>query len=429
MAPKGVTRTGEAYCLSCYQIVARDEPKCPACGADFTEELKAFSCPKCQTIMVLGSQQCPNCGLKFKVKTLRPSAPKEDEKLLMKLIEWGGKAPPEPESPQEAPEPAPPPPPIPTNQPQTAPASEEQLRKFTELRESIKDLMNNRSEMLARMEKRIAEEKTRLADIASMDPESASAEQVEAEIMSLAAEMADITMLQAHMDALSDEISTLMESVQVSDAAKERGLAAKALKKKLESQEKELVELREKEALLRNREEMVDRKIQGYAHKKKQLDDQEEELKLTLMKLEAERAELERLNTISRAARTEAEREQANVQWKAEQKRLHDRLLVIHSKILPQKREGELTEQDAKADEADLEKTISSMEEKISALIAEKVELQKKATEAVEVEEDLRRLLRVLDQMLGQLPEEAIDRFSKSADFPIYERMLDRFKI
>ena len=425
MASKGVTRTGEAYCLACYQPVERAETKCPECDADLAEEVKAFSCPKCQTIMVLGSPQCPNCGLKFKIKTLRPRSPAEDDKLLMKLIEWSGKPQPAP-APQgeaqgpkaEAPPEGPP-----------APASEEQLKKFSELRESIKDLMDNRSEMLARMERRISEEKIRLAQISAMDPKSATAEQVEAEIMSLASEMADITMLQAHMDALSDEISTLMESVQVSDAAKERGLAAKALKKKLEAKEKELTELKEKEAQLRSREEMVDRKIQGYAHKKKQLDDQEEELKLTLTKLEAERAELERLNSISQAARTEAEREKAKAEWRDEQVKLHARLKALHSKVAPDAKEGELTEQEASSDEVDLEKAIGALEEHIGALIAEKADLQIKMSEATSVDDDLRKLLRVLDQMLGQLPEEAIDRFSRSGEFALYERMLDRYKI
>jgi len=37
--------------------------------------------------------------------------------------------------------------------------------------------------------------------------------------------------------------------------------------------------------------------------------------------------------------------------------------------------------------------------------------------------------LKVLDQMLGQLPEELIDKFSKSGEFALYERVLDKFKI
>jgi hypothetical protein len=72
---------------------------------------------------------------------------------------------------------------------------------------------------------------------------------------------------------------------------------------------------------------------------------------------------------------------------------------------------------------------ISHIEEQISSLIMEKIEVQTKMQEASMVDDDLKKLLKVLDQMLGQLPEDAIDRFSKSEDFALYERVLDRFKI
>ena len=45
------------------------------------------------------------------------------------------------------------------------------------------------------------------------------------------------------------------------------------------------------------------------------------------------------------------------------------------------------------------------------------------------MDDDLKRLLKVLDQMLGQLPEDVIERFSKSDEFAVYERILDRFKV
>jgi hypothetical protein len=72
---------------------------------------------------------------------------------------------------------------------------------------------------------------------------------------------------------------------------------------------------------------------------------------------------------------------------------------------------------------------IAELEKQIGELIVEKVDLQAKTQEASIMDEDLKRLLKVMDQMLGQLPEEAIERFSKSDEFALYERILDRFKI
>jgi DNA repair exonuclease SbcCD ATPase subunit/RNA polymerase subunit RPABC4/transcription elongation factor Spt4 len=424
LASKGVIRTGEAYCLSCFQLVDRDANRCPGCYSELTDEVKAFKCPKCQQMIALGEPQCPKCGLKFKVKTLKSAETAHDDQFLMKLIEWG-KSPEEAAAEGEAPKEKP----APGAEAVMPGPSEEQLRKLAQLKESIGELMKNRSEMLERMEKRMEAEKARLERIASMADQASSTEQVEAEIMSLADEMADITMLQAHMDALSDEITSLMESVEVSGEAKERGLAAKALRMKLDAKEKELSELKSREEQLAKKEEMVDRKIQAYAAKKKQLDKEEEELKQKLTDFENERARLEILKTHAAGAKTEQEREEATNAWVDEQRKLRQRIQGVKSKVVQHRTGQALTDQEIESAEGDLVNMITELESQIADLIVEKVEIQEKMSEASVVDEDLKRLLKVLDQMLGQLPEALIDKFSKSDEFALYERVLDKFKI
>lgn len=424
VASKGITRTGETYCMSCFQLLESGVSKCPGCLSELTEEVKAFLCPKCSQVLMLGEPICPKCGLRFKVKTVKAKEPAKDDQFLMKLIEWGrapkdqgaSEAPPGPSTAPGAPVEAPGP-------------SQEQLRRFAQLKESIKDLMQNRSQMLERTERRMEAEKARLAEISAMESGSGTADQIEKEIMALADEMADITMLQAHMEALSDQITDLMGTVEVGEVAKERGLAAKALRMKLDAKEKELAELKAREEQLATKEEMVDRKIQAYAQKKKQLDQQEEELKARLGKLEEERAELERLRAAVSGARTETEREEAAAVWHDEQENVRKMILGIRSTIDAHKTGKAPTEEDIEAAEGDLGNIISDLEAKIAELIMEKVELQKKISEATVVDEDLKRLLKVLDQLLGQLPEEVIDRFSKSDDFALYEKVLDRLKV
>jgi len=421
MASKGITRSGEAYCLACHQVVERDAARCVGCLSELADEVKAFACPKCKTVMALGDPQCPTCGLKFKVRAIRPKEPAKDEQLLMKLIELGEKGTEKTTGPAEDRDAEP--------QPQESPAEAERLRKLTDLKESIKELMANRSEMLERMEARLDQQKSRLAQISEAEDSASAAEQIEADIMSLADEMADITMLQAHMDALSDEISSLMESVDVSAPVRERGLAARALRKKLEAKEREVDELREREQLLVKREEMVDRKIQAYAQKKKQLDDIEEDLMTRLSRLEADREELERLKAEVEGARTDSDREAAAAEWEETRKTVARRLLSLRSTIEFHRTGKEMTKEEVESAEVSLDEAISHVEEQLGALILEKIKVQTDMQEAKLVDEDLRRLLKVLDQMLGQLPEDAIDRFSKSEDFGLYERVLDRFKI
>ncbi len=432
MASKGLTRTGEAYCLSCHQMVDRDATKCQGCLSELTDEVKAFPCPKCKTVIALGISECPTCGLRFKVKTIKPRETPEDDQFLVKLIEWGkdgaGKGQAEPAKPAvQAPESVP----VAEAKVEASPPKPESqdITKLALLKDSIKDLMANRSQMLERMERRIEEEKARLAKIAVMDESATDASQIEAEIVSLADEMADITMLQAHMESLSDEVSSLLDSVAISDAAKQRGLAARALKKKLEAKEREIEDLRAKEEQLVKREEMVDRKIHAYAQKKKELDDREKELQGRLSELEEERERLGSLHSTATGASTEMERETARSEWLDEQKSLKQRLLGMNVSITAHRLGKDAAEENMRNLETDLDATIGQLEEQIGALINEKVELQVKMREATMVDDDLRKLLKVLDQMLGQLPEDAIERFSKSDEFTLYERILDKFKI
>jgi DNA repair exonuclease SbcCD ATPase subunit len=426
LAAKGVTRTGDAYCMSCFQLLENaDVKQCPGCMSNLEEQVKAFLCPKCHQVIALGDPQCPGCGLRFKVKALRPKAAKEDDRFLTKLIEWGKTPDEESESGAEV---------VQEDSgaqgpPAASETTDDRLSRFSELMEGIKELMTNRSEMLDRMQQRMEAEKARLAEITAMDSKEASAEQVEDEIMALADEMADMTMLQAHMELLSDEIASLMSSAEVGSAAKERGLAAKALRMKLDAKEKELAELKTREEQLARKEEMVDRKIQAYAQKKKQLDQNEAGLKMRVEKLEEERSELERLRGAADAAKTDSEREEASAAWLEEQKKLKKVVLGLKSTVTAHRTGSGMTQEEIEAAEGDLGNMIAELEAQIGELIAEKIDLQKKISDATVIDEDLKRLLKVLDQMLSQLPEAAIEQFSKSDEFVIYERVLDRLKI
>ncbi len=403
---KGVVKTGEMYCLECNEQVASDVEKCPSCGSDLHEETKAFVCPRCKSVLSLGTPQCPKCNMRFKVRAVAQK-PAEDEKLLVKLIEM--ERPPAEAGSQPAPSP-------------------ENVGKLAILRASVEDLVKNRSEMLRRMERRLEEEKSRLARIQEMEGRSPTTEHVEAEIEAIAEEMADIAVLQTHMSKLADEITRLIESFEVSQATKDRGLAAKALRHRLDQKEKEIEDLRSKEEELVKREEMVDRKIKAYAAKKKQLDEQEQGLEARLKQLEEERSELQRLKGQAAVALTSDDKREAEAMWVEEQRRLRHRLIDLRSVVSPRSQSGD-TEARIEAAEADVDGTISQLSEEIKGVLSARAELEAKMKEAEEADEDLKKLLKVLDDMLGQLPQQTIDKFSGSEHYAVYERVLKRLNI
>ncbi len=96
MAKKGKTYNGRYYCLECGSEVGQDDEKCPSCGLEFTEEVKAFNCPSCGAPVEFGSRECENCGKKFKIveaeKREEPApVPQGDEEFLSRLLDWGRK--------------------------------------------------------------------------------------------------------------------------------------------------------------------------------------------------------------------------------------------------------------------------------------------------------------------------------------------------
>lgn len=54
---------------------------------------------------------------------------------------------------------------------------------------------------------------------------------------------------------------------------------------------------------------------------------------------------------------------------------------------------------------------------------------KEKPEEIFQVDEDLRKVLVMTDTLLGELPEDVIDRFTQSEDFALYEKVLNKYKI
>ncbi|MAG47600.1 hypothetical protein CL617_03265 [archaeon] len=55
------------------------------------------------------------------------------------------------------------------------------------------------------------------------------------------------------------------------------------------------------------------------------------------------------------------------------------------------------------------------------------IEREKKKVDLVN--KDVKKVLEKMDELLGNLPEEEIEKFSKSKDFHLYEKVLTKFEI
>ncbi len=85
----------------------------------------------------------------------------------------------------------------------------------------------------------------------------------------------------------------------------------------------------------------------------------------------------------------------------------------------------EILEQEWKKDKEHNEKNNSQTPE-VDTLIVGKKEMKK---EDFILDEDIKKILLMTDNLLGNLPEEVIDEFVKSKDFALYEKVINKYKI
>ena len=398
---KGVVKSGEAYCLECKSSVDREVDRCPSCDSPLDEEVKAFSCPRCKTILILGTGECPQCGMKFKIKTLK-----------QRLTSWSGHGRAVAEEPETSDE-----------EGQTAKAediSEEQLQTLRTLVESIGRLAEARADLLSRMKDRHADEKLRLAEMRGADGGSPSTEIVEAEMMALVDEVSDLGNLYASIASVIDEISAAADSFDIGDDARSKGLAAKAMKLG-GARSADTSEIKAREDQLTKREEMVDRKIRGYASKRKELDDHEATLTKARERLEEERSELQRMRE-ERTSADESPSEESQ-EWRRTVADIRERL----SRMLKTFADAGIG--DAPETEQPVESTLAAAEQGAARLLSESASNRERLKEVEEQENETKQLLKALDQLLGKLPEDVIQQFTQSDDYRLYERVLDRYKI
>jgi len=270
------------------------------------------------------------------------------------------------------------------------------------------------------MGERVDEEKARLVDMEGMDESNPKLDLVEAGAVALAKEMTDVTELYSSMLSVAEEISALSSSLDMGEGTEQKGLAAKALKMKVESGGAGADELKAKEEQVAKREEMVDRKIKGYALKKKELNDKEAELSARLERIQRENALLDEMKASAESAGSGSVRENERVEMERE---AVCRLMRMEVTL---KGEQESPEPD---EDMMLDDSMSSLETRIRKAAEEKEEAALRLRELIAEEDEVRKLLRVLDQLLGQLPESAIQKFTQGEDYRLYERVLDTLKI
>jgi len=388
VASKGVTKTGEAYCMSCGAAVDAGTERCESCYSHLDSEVKAFRCPRCDKVLELGTSQCPKCSMKFKVKTVRPSDVSEDERILEKLIDWGRTDKGEPTAHG------------PDGLPETHGLTSEEVQSVSGLVRQLSGLADLRAEVASSMGTNLSEARERISRLMESDPSSIPMDQLESELGSVSQDLARIDELLLSAHRVAEEVARTFSMPGPGGLAEGRPIALTIPVHAGGTPTVTPNDLLEREEQVRKREEMVDRKIKAYAQKKKQLETMEAEASSRQGATAAPVATDDRSKELEKAMEA-----------------LALKVRSIH----------EVVSSEGACD--DVEPCISSLEEHVRRLVVTRSELEQSVAQLKEGEQEVRTLLKALDGLLGQLPSEVVDKFSKTDEFKLYERVLDRLSI
>ena len=83
----------------------------------------------------------------------------------------------------------------------------------------------------------------------------------------------------------------------------------------------------------------------------------------------------------------------------------------------------------AQQEMTDLKARMTQMEEQLEQLQAEKAELTSEQKSLQEFRDTIKDVMKDLDELLGELPDEKIRRFAKSDRFATYEKIMDELEL
>jgi hypothetical protein len=78
-----------------------------------------------------------------------------------------------------------------------------------------------------------------------------------------------------------------------------------------------------------------------------------------------------------------------------------------------------------------LEEVLNQLEELKNQILEKDKEIESLKEDGTEfnVDEETRKILKILDDLLEKLPDEVVDEFAKSDDYLLYEKVLEKYKL
>lgn len=363
MIPKARLGDQKLYCSLCGAEVREEEISCSSCGSDFRDEFEAYRCPSCLSIVRAGTNECPNCGAS--IKPLDIESPREDDKMeedfLRELVE--------------------------------STALADTSHRIWELAEPFQRVIRLRRKKLEQMNVLLQSAQKRISELESATDE---------------VEMMEKSELERQVAQLEEERNEILEI--------EKGIIEmETIYRNLLSLQE--TELKRKEDNLKLRLEIIQKEIVRRDKDKKRLLDWERSLKEKEEELAKKEGSLEnQVEKVERRIEEEVEARLAEGESGGSAEAQLSKLEEVPDPDLQRENEEKIES---------LGRRIGELEGEMGRIVKAKDVLEDQSRQLSDQNHEMKDVLKRLDALLGELPDNIVQEFAKSKDFEKYEKVLE----
>jgi len=418
MALRALTPGRAAYCSACGAEALHEFETCAQCGSFFEGYMDAVLCPICNVVNPADVSECVKCEAKFPEPNPGREPSTREGAHLRRVLQLSREKARTRVAPGTAPDASGG---TPGGDARTPRSLQEDTRTddlesaLWKLAEPFDRMLQQRRRRLSHMEGLIDRARERIQALADAqdDPSVNEREQLKLQIEDLLLEKEDVLKLEENLVEMENTYRNILRMQQEELKARETSLRSRldAFRKELETREKTFGKLREKESEMKRREDEF-RQLVNRIHEREQDFTKREDLLREKARLVDERHH----------ALSEAEVDLERRRWDLEQK-------AARVGSSPKGSGGTITVAASNEELGDLRGRLSELEEQVERLAEEKNRLDGERKDLAALRDDVTGVLKVLDELLGELPDSRIQDFARSPTFAEYERLLERLRL
>lgn len=408
--PRLRTEDGNSYCSSCNSQIEGMAVSCPNCGKVFEGEKEASCCPFCGAANVSGSVTCLRCGRIVNSKSVTQISPAHiDQKNESIPTQGETQVEPAPKADVDRKR----------KQEKEIEEAKRRTQSLWELSEPFEKVIRSRRRRLSKINSLLERAKERMAELEDSQTEEdiKEREKLKEQIEEIMEEKEEIIRIEegiAEMERIYRNLLALQEA-ELEKKQEALKFRLHSFEREIERRDKERDKLRSREEALRSRERELQARIKEMEHRESILLNREKELKEKMRMLRKEELEIMKRKFVGESSMPPT------------QKGWVERKGGIKPEFIEMDLEGDVrgTGKDVK----ELNQRIAQLEEEIQRISAEKEKLRDLNRTITENRADVRKVLKILDNLLEKLPDEDIKRFADSEDFKVYEKVLEEFEL